>query len=72
MKNILVGETNMQDGNDLIHSWGSVGEALDSGRFDYLEEMWDEDISWDEVKQIKDLTEFIEKVSYPFYLVESI
>jgi hypothetical protein len=74
MKKILVGETYMNDGIDLIHTWGSVQEALDSGRFEYLNEMWDEDqndLTWDEVQEIENLEEFINTVSYPFYLVES-
>jgi len=74
MKKILVGETYMSDGVDLIHTWGSVEEALVSGRFEYLNEMWDEDLndlSWEEVQEIEDLEEFINTVGYPFYLVES-
>jgi ribosome-associated toxin RatA of RatAB toxin-antitoxin module len=67
-KTILVRETYMSDGVDLIHSWSSVDEALESGRFEYLNEMWDQDISWEEVCQIENLKEFIEKVGYPFEL----
>ena len=52
----------------------SVKQALKSGRFDYMEDMWDDDseeMSWEEVCEIVELEAFIEKVSYPFYLVES-
>ena len=71
-ENVLVGETYMSDGVDLIHSWSSVEEALESGRFDFCEEMWDdEEMSWEEVTEMTDLKEFIEKINYPFYLLES-
>jgi hypothetical protein len=71
---VLIGETDMDNGVDLIHSWTSVEEALESERFSFLEEYWDEDsndMSWEQVTQMTDLKEFIKKVSHPFYLVES-
>jgi len=65
MKNLVtVIETNMWDGNDLIHEWYSVKEALESGRFDYLIE----DGSY-KVKQLtsrKSVEELVELVGYPF------
>ncbi len=71
-KIVLVGETYMDNGIDLIHSWSSVEEALESERFSFLREYWDdEEMSWDELTQMKDLEEFIEKVNHPFYLVKS-
>ena len=74
MEKILVGETYMSDGVDLIHTWGTVEEALSSGRFEYLNEMWNEDLedlTWDEVQEIEDLKKFIETVGYPFYLIQT-
>lgn len=35
-KQVVVVETNMWDGVDLVHTWSNVDEARDSGRFDYL------------------------------------
>ena len=65
MKNLVtVIETNMWDGNDLIHEWYSVKEALESGRFDYLIE----DGSY-KVKQLTScasVEELVELVGYPF------
>lgn len=71
-KIVLVGETEMDNGIDLIHSWSSVEEALESERFSFLQEYWDdEEMSWDELTQMTDLEKFIEKVNHPFYLIES-
>ena len=65
MKNLVtVIETYMRDGNDLIHEWYSVKEALESGRFDYLIE----DCSYKE-KQLtscKSVEELIKLAGYPF------
>jgi hypothetical protein len=78
-------ETNMNDGIDLIHEWSSVEEALKSGRFDYVYQMWcdeyDDEMEEYDIKNEDDLfnffrkecdgvEDFIEKISYPFYLAE--
>jgi hypothetical protein len=62
----------MSDGVDLIHEWKSVKEALDSGRFDYLWDMFDEDEDEnpDDLYECETIEELIEKVSYPFELIE--
>lgn len=36
----FVWETNMADGIDRRYEWRGVGQALASGRFDYLQEQW--------------------------------
>jgi hypothetical protein len=78
-------ETNMSDGIDLIHEWSSVEEALQSGRFDYVYQMWcdeypdeieDYDIQDEEdlfnffKQECKGIEDFIEKISYPFDLAD--
>jgi hypothetical protein len=66
-------ETNMNDGVDLIHNWKTVKQALKSGRFDYLWDNYDEDIddeNPDDLYDCKSINELIEKVSYPFSLVD--
>ena len=67
---ILVGETYMADGIDLIHEWSSVEEAWESGRLDFLEDFLDDDEEFEEIKKSKSVQELIEKVSYPFYFVD--
>ena len=74
MKKVLVRETNMGNGVDLFHIWTSVEEALRSGQFDYLTDMWDEDLedlTWEEVQEIENLEEFINTIGYPFEVVKS-
>ena len=58
-------ETNMWDGNDLIHKWYSVKEALESGRFDYLIE--NGDYKEKQLTSCKSVEELVELVGYPFY-----
>jgi hypothetical protein len=69
---ILVGETYMADGIDLIHEWSSVEEAWVSGRLDYLSDDWiTTNSEYKKLRSYKTLRKLIEKVSYPFYFVES-
>ena len=63
-KEVTVIETNMCDGNDLIHEWYSVEEALESGRFDYLIE--DGSYKEKQLTSCKSVEELIELVGYPF------
>jgi len=63
-----VRETNMSDGIDLYHEFNSVEEALDSERFDYLIE--NEDFTEQELISCKSVEELINKINYPFYLVD--
>jgi hypothetical protein len=58
-------ETNMWDGNDLIHEWYSVKEALESGRFDYLIE--NGDYKEKQLTSCKSVEELVKLASYPFY-----
>ncbi len=71
---LLIRETAMSDGIDKIYAWSSVKEAHESGRFEYLNEMWDEDmndgLTWKKVCKIKSLRKFIETVDYPFSIIE--
>ena len=67
---ILVGETYMADGIDLIHEWSSVEEVWESGRLDYLEDFLDDEEEFEEIKKSKSIEELIKKVSYPFYFVD--
>lgn len=67
-------ETYHHDG-DQTYYWSSVKEALKSGRFDYLEDTYDEDIEdetfdefWSRIENSKSVKELIEIVGYPFYL----
>jgi hypothetical protein len=62
---ITVIETYMEDGNDLIHEWYSVKEALKSGRFDYLIE--NGSYKEKQLTSCKTIEELVELVGYPFY-----
>jgi len=71
-------ETYCKDG-DQTYYWSTIEEALDSGRFDYMEWFIEEQYELegegyetfdDLIKDSKDLRDFIEKVSYPFYIEE--
>jgi hypothetical protein len=55
----------MGDGNDLIHEWHSVKEALESGRFDYLIE--NGSYKEKQLTSCKSVEELVELVGYPFY-----
>jgi hypothetical protein len=57
-------ETNMWDGNDLIHEWYSVKEALESGRFDYLIE--NGDYKEKQLTSCKSVEELVKLAGYPF------
>lgn len=65
-KQIRVLETGMCDGIDIIHTFTSVEEALESGRFDYLIEQ--DEYTEEELSSYKSVEEFIEKIGYPFFL----
>lgn len=56
-KQVKVRETYMDDGVDLIHTFSTVQEALDSGRFEYIEE---------DLTEYKSVEELIAHVGYPF------
>jgi len=58
-------ETNMWDGNDLIHKWKTVRAALNSGRFDYLIE--DGSYKKKQLASCKSVEELVKLVGYPFY-----
>jgi hypothetical protein len=58
-------ETYMGDGNDLIHEWHSVKEALESGRFDYLIE--NGDYTEKQLTSCETVEELVQLVKYPFY-----
>ena len=61
----------MGDGVDLIHYWSSVNEALESGRFEYLWNNYDEDLDDfhpDELEKCQSVEEMIEMVGFPFEL----
>jgi hypothetical protein len=71
-------ETYHHDG-DQTYYWSTIQEALDSGRFDYMYQQVEEgkDI-WggeyetfdDLINDSQDLRDFINKVSYPFFIQE--
>jgi hypothetical protein len=61
---IRVIETYMWDGNDLIHEWYSVKEALESGRFDYLIE--DGSYKEKQLTSCKSVEELVNLAGYPF------
>lgn len=52
---------------DQTYYWSSVDEALESGRFEYLEEQLQED-EYEDIKSSKSVKELIKKVGYPFFL----
>jgi hypothetical protein len=70
-------ETYHHDG-DQTYYWSTIQEALDSGRFDYMYEQVEEDYDGggeyetfdDLIKDSEDLRDFIDKVSYPFFIEE--
>jgi hypothetical protein len=70
-------ETYHCDG-DQTYYWNSIEEALESGRFDYMNEQVEENYDCggeyktfdDLIKDSKDLRDFIDKVSYPFFIEE--
>jgi len=59
-------ETNMGDGIDLVHDWNTIDEAVDSGRFEYIEQN-DGKKAWKKIMKATTIEEFIENVGYPFY-----
>jgi hypothetical protein len=72
--NTIVIEGYMNDGIDRVYSWGSVDEALESGRFEYLDGMYDEDdedsLNPDDLENCESVEELIEMVGYPFEVYE--
>jgi len=62
---VIVIETYMGDGNDLIHEWKTVRAALKSGRFDYLIE--NGDYKKKQLTSCETVEELVELVGYPFY-----
>jgi hypothetical protein len=70
-------ETYHHDG-DQTYYWSTIQEALESGRFDYMEQQVEDDYVDEEdyetfddlIKDSKDLRDFIDKVGYPFYIEE--
>lgn len=69
---MIVIETNMRDGVDLIHEWNTVDDAWKSGRLDYLSEQdWRDEEEMNELYSIQNLRELIEKIWDPFYIMES-
>lgn len=71
-KKTIVIEGYMHDGIDRIHVWSSVEDALESGRFEYLDEQDhdDDDFNPDELDQCESVEELIEMVGYPFEVYE--
>jgi hypothetical protein len=61
---ITVIETNMWDGNDLIHEWKTVRTALKSGRFDYLIE--NGSYKNKQLTSCASVEELVNLVGYPF------
>jgi hypothetical protein len=61
---IRVIETEMWDGNDLIHEWKTVRTALNSGRFDYLIE--NGSYKKKQLSSCENVEELVELVGYPF------
>jgi hypothetical protein len=59
-------ETYLADGDE-TYWWSSVDEALESGRFEYLEEELDEE-EMEDIENSKSVKELIEKVGFPFFL----
>jgi hypothetical protein len=76
-KTLKVIETYHHDG-DQTYYWSTIQEALESGRFDYMEQQVEDDYVDEEdyetfddlIKDSKDLRDFIDKVGYPFYIEE--
>ena len=71
MEKTKVIEGYMGDGVDLIHHWSSVEEALESGRFEYLWNNYDEDMDDfhpDELEKCQSVEEMIKIVGFPFEL----
>jgi hypothetical protein len=65
MENLIrVIETEMWDGNDLIHEWKTVRTALNSGRFDYLIE--NGSYKKKQLASCENVEELVELVGYPF------
>jgi hypothetical protein len=68
MKQTIVNEVKMIEG-DLTHSWSTVGEALESGKFNYLWDMYTDgliDFHPDELHNCKSVEEMIKMVGFPF------
>jgi hypothetical protein len=65
---VRVLETDMFDGNNLLHTFTSVTNALSSGRFDYLVE--NGFMKRKELRSCKSVQELILLVGRPFYLVD--
>lgn len=71
MEKTKVIEGYMGDGVDLIHHWSSVEEALQSGRFEYLWNNYDEefdDFNPDDLIKCQSVEEMIKIVGFPFEL----
>jgi len=70
----IVIEGYMGDGIDRVYTWGSVEEAIETGRFEYLYGMYDEDdedsINPDDLDKCESVEELIEMVGYPFEVYE--
>ena len=62
----IVIEGYMGDGIDRVYTWGSVQEALDSGRFEYLEFQDLEEFVYDDLETCQSVEELINLVGYPF------
>lgn len=71
---VIVIEGYIEGGKDLVHIWGSVEEALESGRFEYLEQIQDEDdedsINPDDLEDCQSVQELIDLVGFPFEVYE--
>ena len=80
-KKYIIGEGQMHNGIDLIHTWVSVEDALNSERFDYLRdnleykkdhELYDyNEDTYRQLENCKTMEEFIELMDTDiFYLIE--
>lgn len=70
MKNTVVIETYMYDGIDRVYVWSSVEEAINSGRFEYIDFDDEQDFTEDDFYACKSVEELIGLVSYPFEIYE--
>jgi hypothetical protein len=76
METLKIVETYHHDG-DQTYYWSSIEEALESGRFDFLNDMWDEynddyETFQDFVTSCSDLRDFIDAyfINSIFYIDE--
>jgi hypothetical protein len=68
MKNpVVVIETEMYDGVDLIHTWYNIDDAKESGRFDFLVD--NGDITLKRFQSIKKISTLV-NLSGCFYLAD--